>query len=139
MADLNNKGIAMKKTEILTFASLVGRNLLDQGATIIDIFQAIVIPRRDKLWHLQTNKFSLGTICGELHITIYDGWLACRFQDVDLAKRNLPVDLQANLNRFSGKWNFHFYRWTPQDAARDFERSLSRILPSAVNIEGVSA
>jgi hypothetical protein len=139
MADLNIKVTAMKKIEILTFASLVGRNLLDQGAIIIDSFQASVFARRGKHWHLQTNKFSLDTICGELHIIVYDGWIACRFQDVDLAKRKLPVDLQANLNRFSGKWNFHFFRWTPQDAARDFEHAISRILPSAVNIEGASA
>jgi hypothetical protein len=129
----------MKKTEILAFASLVGRNLLDQGAHIIDCFRATVIPKRGKLWHLQTNKFSLDTICGELHLIVYDGWIACRFQDVTRAKQNLPVDLQAILNPFSGKWNFHYFDWTPQDAAYDFQNALSRILPSAVNIEGVSA
>lgn len=139
MADLNKKEPAMKKPEILEFASLVGRNLLDHGGTIIDCFHATVHPRRGKPWHLQTNKFSLDTTCGELHVIVYDSWIACRFQDVQRARQNLPMGLQGNLNPFSGKWNHHYFDWTPQDAAGDFEHALSSILPSAVNIEGVSA
>jgi hypothetical protein len=136
MADLNKKGTAMKKTEILAFASLVGRNLLDQGAEIIDCFHATVIPRRGKLWHLQTNKFSLDTICGELHVIVYDGWIACRFQDVARAKQSLPIGLQAVLNPFSGKWNHHYLDgWTAKDAAKDFHDTISRILPQTTDAE----
>jgi hypothetical protein len=91
-----------------------------------------VIPKRGKLWHLQTNKFSLDTICGELHLIVYDGWIACRFQDVDLAKQNLPIALQSILNPFSGKWNHHYLDgWTPKDAAQSFQDAISRILPKA--------
>ena len=131
----------MKKPETLEFASLVGRILLDQGATIIDCFQSRVYSRRGKPWHLQTNKFSLDTICGELHIIVYDGWIACRFQDVDLAKQNLPIALQSILNPFSGKWNHHYLDgWTPRGCRQRLSRAISRILPAQRrNIEGVPA
>lgn len=140
MADLNNKGTAMKKPEILAFVTVIGQTLLDHGATIIDCFHATVTPRRGKVWHLQTNKFRLDTICGELHITVYDGWIACRFQDVDLAKQNLPIGLQSILNPFSGKWNHHYLDgWTARDAAQNFQEAISRILPRNATIEGLPA
>jgi hypothetical protein len=139
MADLNKRN-AMNKPEILAFASLVGRNLLDHGATITDCFQSRVYPRRGNPWPLLTNTYCLDTVAGELHIIVYDGWIACRFQDVDRAKHSLPIGLQANLNAYSGKWNHHYLDgWTPKDAAQNFQEAISRILPSAVNIEGVPA
>jgi hypothetical protein len=124
----------MKKPEILEFARLIGRTLLNQGAQITDCFQFRVYPRRGSPWHLQTNKFSLDTICGELHLIVYDGWIACRFQDVDLAKQNLPIAVQAILNPFSGKWNHHYLDgWTPKEAAQNFQEAISRILPRTSN------
>ena len=75
-------------------------------------------------------------VCG---ITVYDQWIACRFQDVQRAKENLPVGLQTLLNPYSGKWNHHYFDWTPHDAASDFHDTLSRILPQTANIEGVPA
>ena len=51
-------------------------------------------------------RLSLLTTAGRLQITIYDIWLACRFDDVDAAVNVLPYDDQ--LNPHSGKWNFHF-------------------------------
>jgi hypothetical protein len=120
----------MRKQEITSFAKLIGQNLLDQGATIIDCFQSTVIPKRGTVWLLETKKFSLETICGELHLIVYDGWIACRFQDIDRAKHELPTDLHAALNPYSGKWNHHYLDgWNLRDAVQDFHDMISRILP----------
>lgn len=51
----------------------------------------------------------LQTRAGRLKITLYDTWFACRFDDVEEAKRILwGSDPNRTLNPFSGKWNHHF-------------------------------
>lgn len=47
------------------------------------------------------------TVCGPLLVTPFGNWIACRFDDVELAKKVLPHGLQYDrLNPYSGKWNF---------------------------------
>lgn len=45
------------------------------------------------------------TRAGILSVGVHDDWLACRFEDIELAKHVLGVD--SNLNPHSGKWNWH--------------------------------
>ena len=49
--------------------------------------------------------FVLNTPIGQLSIYIYDCWIACRFDDVPAA----TVFTRGVSNRFSGKWNWHYY------------------------------
>jgi len=51
---------------------------------------------------------------------VYEGWLAARFADLDLANALLNPRGKlggGRLNPFSGKWNFHFGR-TGRSATR---------------------
>lgn len=48
-------------------------------------------------------KWVLETRGGPLEITIYDTWVAMRFEDIEKAK---TLGLW-NMNTYSGKWNFH--------------------------------
>jgi len=50
--------------------------------------------------------FEIETKAGNLHLTPYDTWVACRFDDVERARTIVGND--GRLNRCSGKWNFHF-------------------------------
>ncbi|MEY4757573.1 MAG: hypothetical protein RJA34_2471 [Pseudomonadota bacterium] len=69
----------------------------------------------------------LNTIAGGLQCRAYGDWLATRFNDVQQA--NVLVDF-GSLNRFSGKWNWHFScdtETTPEDL--DYLKSqLERVL-----------
>ena len=54
-------------------------------------------------------EFSIPTVAGELKVTPGGDWIACRFEDIDAAKRLMPAwprSRSARLNGFSGKWNF---------------------------------
>lgn len=44
------------------------------------------------------------TPAGPLAVSIYDDWLACVFDDIELAQSK---NLGGSLNQFSGKWNWH--------------------------------
>lgn len=52
------------------------------------------------------------TRAGVLWCKPYDNWLACRFEDVALARSVVGHDC---LNLFSGKWNWHFNKATSAD------------------------
>lgn len=58
--------------------------------------------------------YSLETPAGTLRVTIFEGWLACRFLDVGKAKEVLLVG-DDRLNPYSGKWNWHFLDGTDVD------------------------
>jgi hypothetical protein len=57
--------------------------------------------------------FTVDTKIGPLHFTPYagecgGGWIACRFEDVESARRHFGVDrLGHRLNPYSGKWNWN--------------------------------
>lgn len=52
-------------------------------------------------WRMQ-----LPTILGKLSISVYDDWLACRFEDIDRAVRHFGEGGRGLLNPNSGKWNW---------------------------------
>lgn len=54
-------------------------------------------------------ELALETKAGRLLISASDDWVACCFDDVELAKKVLPTIAghQPEMNRYSGKWNFH--------------------------------
>jgi len=73
--------------------------------------------------------YVLDTIIGELWITVYDDWIACRWDNVDKARA-----AGLGCNPYSGKWNFHFSSGTAGAAASTltyFQEELSRFLPPA--------
>jgi hypothetical protein len=47
------------------------------------------------------------TVAGALDLAPQDGWLACRFVDVERAKSLLGCTWGGRLNPVSGKWNWH--------------------------------
>jgi hypothetical protein len=49
--------------------------------------------------------YTLETTLGTLHISPYDNWVACRWDDVPRALAGHP---KPAMNPYSGKWNFHF-------------------------------
>jgi hypothetical protein len=53
----------------------------------------------------QADGFMLNTPIGLLNIWIFENWIACRFDDVEAA----TVFSRGVSNRFSGKWNWHYY------------------------------
>ena len=71
----------------------------------------------------------LATLAGRLRITCYGNWLACRFDEPDLARASLPHGPGERLNSSSGKWNFHFGRVTAEEALAMFRAELEPILP----------
>lgn len=73
---------------------------------------------------------TLATKAGELHITPYGEWIACRFENIELAKRYLPAGPGHRLNPNSGKWNWHFGRETANYAFSCFTTELTPLLNS---------
>jgi hypothetical protein len=53
----------------------------------------------------EARSYVVTTRGGPLLVHIYDDWLACRFDDVALAKKVFGKQLQ--FNQYSGKWNWH--------------------------------
>jgi hypothetical protein len=51
--------------------------------------------------------YELETPAGLLHLTVYDDWLATRFDDVGRGSA-FTRTCGCSSNPFSGKWNFHF-------------------------------
>lgn len=51
------------------------------------------------------NELTLQTLAGPMRVHPYDTWMACRFEDVERAKKLSPA---GSLNPFSGKWNWHY-------------------------------
>jgi len=76
--------------------------------------------------------YALTTAAGNLYVSPYDGWIACRFEEPE---RAIPRG-GARLNHHSGKWN-HVYaptifqgsRQQAQTAVDDFFCKLSVFLP----------
>lgn len=50
--------------------------------------------------------FEIETKAGTLFVSPYEDWIACRFENVEEAKRLLGHS--TRLNPYSGKWNFHY-------------------------------
>lgn len=70
-------------------------------------------------------ELEIDTVAGMLQITPKDNWVACRFENVALAKK---LVVHGVLNRYSGKWNFHFIDPTLDDVGFFLEQ-LDMILP----------
>lgn len=79
----------MTKKQLQEFQYDVERIVLGMGATEVPA---------------DLSQFQLDTNIGILSIRIRDGWIACRFEDVEKAK---GANLGDRLNPFSGKWNWH--------------------------------
>ena len=69
---------------------------------------------------VDTVDYNILTTAGVLKITVYDDWLACRFDNVALAKEQVRA---GNLNKWSGKWNWHGLDTIPA-----FKQALSGML-----------
>lgn len=67
----------------------------------------------------------LETRAGPLFLKPNDNWLAARFDDVARAIKLAP---DGSLNRYSGKWNWHFMKPTAADVAF-LESQIRKVLP----------
>ena len=68
--------------------------------------------------------FTLETNAGPLQITPLDGWVACKFKEVERA-----VDLlgSQSINPHSGKWNWHYYNVPANEAIKAFKLVLRMV------------
>lgn len=77
----------------------------------------------------------INTKAGKLYVSVHKAEASdlfsifCRFDDPKLANEMLPEHLKANLNEYSGKWNFHF---------RDESTCLNRFTDNVQEIETVT-
>ena len=51
------------------------------------------------------HEYAVATVAGNLYVTIYDDWIACRFDEPERAKAAVS---DPRLNPYSGKWNHHY-------------------------------
>ena len=51
--------------------------------------------------------YALDTPAGLLHISVHEGWVATRFEDVDQGLA-FTESCGRSSNPYSGKWNFHY-------------------------------
>ncbi len=68
--------------------------------------------------------WQLDTRAGQLDIHPFEDWVACRFDDVERARREVS---HGQLNCYSGKWNWHFVQPNANDVEY-FRRQLEVIL-----------
>lgn len=66
----------------------------------------------------------LDTRAGPLRLEPYDDWLATRFDSPEKAAETVR---SGSLNRFSGKWNWHFIKPTADDV-EFLEAQLSKVV-----------
>lgn len=72
----------------------------------------------------ETYDLVLKTRAGPLRLAAYDDWLATRF---DSPEQAAGVVCSGSLNRYSGKWNWHFINPTANDVAYLEEQLLKTI------------
>lgn len=51
--------------------------------------------------------YALDTPAGLLHVSVHEGWVATRFDDVALGTK-FTQSCGRSSNPYSGKWNFHY-------------------------------
>ncbi|WP_425953191.1 hypothetical protein [Ralstonia pseudosolanacearum] len=72
--------------------------------------------------------YAVETVAGTLQMAVQDDWIACRFNDVALAKKHVYSGPLARLNPFSGKWNWD----GAMTCLEQFERETQMLLPVTV-------
>lgn len=79
----------------------------------------------------------LETVAGPLLVGVFEGWVACRFEDVEKAKRHFNVQRlfrHERFNPYSGKFNFQGFEASPDGLERlylEFERDVGELLTKA--------
>lgn len=78
-------------------------------------FKAAVTTYLDSIGARPSNFYDLelDTPAGLLQLSVYDNWVAGRFDDIALGKA-FSASCGRPCNPFSGKWNFHYYDGTLQ-------------------------
>jgi hypothetical protein len=81
----------------------------------------------------------LDTPAGLLRLTVYENWVATRFDDVKLATA-LTKKIGRPCNPYSGKWNFHYFDGTIESLNPDqVILDLSFYIDWLLNWESVAA
>ena len=88
----NSRITKEEQTNRQWFMAEVGRRLQSLGAS----------PNRASDSAYQ---YTLATVAGNLHVTVYDDWIACRFEEPERTKAAVS---DTRLNPYSGKWNHHY-------------------------------
>jgi hypothetical protein len=94
-----------------------------RGIGAVRLGQGIGVMGEEDLRHV------FQSCAGPLTVTPYGSWVACRFDDVERAKRDLPEGAKARLNPHSGKWNFQDWPWDipVETALAEFKEAFSQI------------
>jgi hypothetical protein len=73
-------------------------------------FKAAVTAYRDSIGARPGHfyDYEMDTPAGLLHLSVYDDWVATRFDDVKQATTATKT-IGRPCNPFSGKWNFHYF------------------------------
>lgn len=80
-------------------------------------------------------KYTLATKVGLLKLDVITNviepgaWIAGRFENVDEAVKLLNNSMFDPVNRYSGKWNHHFFSVSLEDAERTVRREFAKVLP----------
>lgn len=75
--------------------------------------------------------FVMETAAGPLRVQVHDDWLAARFDDVSAATKLVAT---GSLNKFSGKWNWHYTKPTFDDVV-ELARELAGVLVDDEDLE----
>jgi hypothetical protein len=81
----------------------------------------------------------LDTPAGLLNLSVYEDWVATRFEDVERAA-TITKAIGRPCNPYSGKWNFHYYDGTVESLNPDeVILDLSFFFDKLLNWEAVAA
>jgi len=75
----------------------------------------------------------IDTVAGPMSVHAYENWVACRFHDVERAKKVSPP---GSLNPYSGKWNWHGN--SPSvESLKGFLSHLCSVVPASAELEEI--
>lgn len=83
--------------------------------------------------------YSVQTRVGTLLFTPYEGWIACRFENVERAREHFGGG-HARFNAHNGKWNWHAHP-NPESVElmiQQFQRAVEELLPEPTASEPTS-
>lgn len=112
----------MNKREKQRLTNKLRTYLESVGGQVIEEFS-------DAVGEVKTCRIIVPTLAGELQVTPFGNWVACRFREVGMALAVLGKSGRERLNKYSGKWNFSFYGpfWTVEHAVSYFRGEFERI------------
>lgn len=104
------------------------RMLASENRKFVKLCNALLVelgaapPTSSDVMLAQWTNRSIDTPLGKLQVTVYEDWLACRFEEMQRAVAGF-AGKSMNLNQYSGKYNCHvFHRCTAKEAIEHLVR-----------------